>query len=78
MTNAINDLGATQEEDSQIKTIGCTCDLGSGYRGGSRCYRCDGSGSLLCIGGSVFSNTRDGYKKALKLVRGGAVKAETK
>ena len=68
MTNKIvNDLGATESEDAQIKTVMCTCDRG--YRGMDNCNKCDGTGSFLVFGKERVPNTRDGYKKLLRQLR---------
>jgi hypothetical protein len=77
MSEIVNDLGATKEEDDQIVAYECGhCDFGTGRRGMDRCSKCDGTGSYLKFGGKKYENSRDGYKAALDAVR--AAKVEPK
>ncbi len=48
------------------------CDLGSGYRGGDRCEKCDGTGAVFVVvhdgGLRYFPNTAEGAQEALALM----------
>lgn len=51
------------------KPRACHVCSGVGYRGMDRCNWCDTTGSVFIVGDERFPNTKEGYTKAIALLK---------